>query len=103
MAIRTDTIATSACSPQEIQRQIGIRVLMSCGARDFEYLRDGLRFKVGLGQRRMKIVIKYQPNDLYAVERIRLPRNKFEYISEDFVEDMFAEDLPRIVLRLGDV
>jgi len=103
MAIRSDSVVTRKCSATEIKRQIGVRVLMSCGARDFVDTGDGLRFAVGLGQRRMKIIIKLAANDTYVVERIRLPRGKVEYVSEAYMEDIYAENLPEVVLRLGDV
>ena len=103
MAIRSASIATRKCSAKEIMRQIGPMTLGSCGAREFVDLGDGLRFKVGLGQRRMQIIIKLAADDTYVVERIRLPRGKFEYVSEAWAEDIYAENLPGVVRRLGDV
>jgi hypothetical protein len=40
---------------------------------------------------------------IYAIERIRRPRGKIEYISEAFIDDIPAENLAETVLHYGDV
>ena len=100
---KIDSIATRPCSAAIIKRQITVGVLMSCGARDFVDLGDGLRFTIGPTQAHRKLTIKLNAEDLYAIERIRRPRGKIEYVSEAFIDDVPAENLAETVLHYGDV
>jgi len=98
-----DSVSSRKCSAAIIKQQIGVGVLMSCGARDFLDLGDGLRFTVGPTAAHRKLTIKLTWEDLYAIERIRRPRGQVEYISEAFTDGVPAENLAETVLHYGDV
>ena len=96
----TARMATRPCSVAELLAQIGPGVLMSIGARQVVDLGDGVQMAVSRGGR--KLVIKLAANDTYTIERVRLIRGT-SVISEACTQDVYAEDLPAIVRRLGDV
>lgn len=85
----------------EIKRQIGAAVLMSCGAHDFQPSNGSLRFKVGGRLRYCEVTL--QPGDTYSIFVTRYPHgHDAPHVTEYFIHDVYAEDLPAIVRREAD-
>lgn len=93
--------------------QIGMGVLMSCGARDF--VKDDpnglLMFRVGPnGKRVCKVLVRLMGDDTYTVEYGRTDFRPSQLDSDTWgvwepveqVAHIFAESLPAVVRRLGD-
>ena len=99
----TNRIVTRPASARALLDQIGPRVLMSVGAHGIIDLGDGVQFSVG-GRAKRKLVIKLAANDTYTLERVRiLGAPTYGAVSEATAEDIYAENLAEVVLRLGDV
>lgn len=102
----TDSYITREADPRVILQQIGVRALMTCGARMKQIVRlsdGGIRFQVSTGRRFLTIVLA--GNDTYTIERTRMTRRAGVpvAVSEAFREDVYCEDLARTVIELGDV
>lgn len=99
----TNRIATRPSDAQTLLVQIGRGVLMSVGAHDIVDLGDGIQFALG-GRGKRKLVIKLAADDTYTLERVRLlGAPSFGAESEATAEDIYAENLAEVVLRMGDV
>ena len=98
--LHTQTMASIPADARAILDQIGVMVLGSVGARDIVSTGDGVIFRVSRGRR--KLVIKLAPSDTYVVERVYTTRDR-RFVSEEVALNVFAEDLPEVVRRLGDV
>lgn len=99
----TNRMATQPSDARVLLKQIGSGVMMSVGAHQVVDLGDGIQFAIG-GSAKRKLVIKLAANDTYTIERVRLLRApSFGVVSEALAEDIYAENLAEVVLRLGDV
>ena len=98
--LHTQTMVSIPADARSILDQIGVMALGSVGARDIVSTGDGVMFRVSRGRR--KLVIKLAPSDTYVVERVRMTHDLC-FISEEAALNVFAEDLPEVVRRLGDV
>ena len=99
----TNRMATRPADARTLLTQIGPRVLASVGAHDIVNLGDGVQFAIG-GRAKRKLVIKLAADDTYTLERVRLlGAPSFEVESEEVSEDIYAENLAEVVLRMGDV
>lgn len=102
----TEDYVTREADPRVILDQIGVRALMTCGARMKRIVRladGGIRFEVSRGRRYLTIVLA--GNDTYTIERTRITRRDGVpvVVSEAFREEVYCEDLARTVIELGDV
>lgn len=85
-------------------RQIGMDILMSCGARDI--VKDDpngmVMFRVGPGRKVAKVIVTLTPTDLYRVEYGFMHRKTFEWVTVEVEDGVHVEALPATVRRLGD-
>lgn len=103
MDLATNRMATRPADAKTLLDQIGRRVLASVGAHGIVDLGDGVHFGIG-GHGTRKLAIKLATNDTYTIERVRIRRAPtWDFVSEEVREDIYAEDLSRVVLEMGDV
>ena len=78
-------------------RAIDRFALGAWGAKDLVAMRDGLKFKTsGMVKRKCYVYVKYDEGmDLYDVIFARI--RKLEWIEDEKVEGVYAEDLVRII------
>jgi hypothetical protein len=78
-------------------RAIDRFALGAWGAKDLVAMKDGLKFKTsGMVKRKCYVYVKYDEGlDLYDVIFARV--RKYEWIEDEKVEAVYAEDLVRII------
>lgn len=78
-------------------KAIDFWALGAWGAKDLVLMKDGLKFKTsGMVKRKCYVYVKYDEGmDLYDVIFARI--RKYEWIEDEKVEGVYAEDLVRII------
>ncbi len=88
-----------------IRQQIGIGVLMACGAREWKLIgldspKSGLQFRVNHSSKRQFIKVVLEPNDTYTVISYRLKRVTDEHIDIEDFYDIYCDGLSELVYKL---
>jgi len=88
--------------PFTLRQQIGIGVLMSCGARDWVLDGDAVMFRVGPGRKLRKLIITLDPMDTYTVRFVEMNRKTYEIVADETVEGVGDHNIGAVVRRMGD-
>lgn len=82
-------------------KQIGMGVLMTCGARDFVIDGKQLLFRVGPKNKLAKVIVTLTPRDEYTVRYVEMSRKTYEVLVDE-TEDANDINVSAVVRRLGD-
>src|SRR4051812_47666881 len=107
-----DKLNTRPADHRVTLRQIGTMTLMSCGARDFTHddAAGLLAFRVGSGPstrgKVCQVLVHLMASDTYRVAYGYMVNKTGpdwgKWITVEAEDDVYAEDLPTVVRRLGD-
>ncbi len=83
-----------------IRKQIGMRTLMACGAREWQFPTNakGIIFKVGNGRLRLHIKVILTSMDDYSVSLIKLGRVDTKIV--EHYDGIYCDQLSEIVYKM---